>query len=149
LSLACSNRPLKPKVILTDGRMHQARQLQGPLSRRQRGSMIVWRGRGGMIALIAFGCLVLAELFTKRVFSDPNYYQKHGWPKLAASWLAAALVYALRSWLCVGQERTLIDKDTGQEVKVPFEGSLLLIPARFWPAILFGLGLVCVLVQPL
>ena len=110
--------------------------------------MIVWRGRGGMIALIAFGCLALAELFTRRVFSDSTYYQNHGWPKLAGFWIAAALVYALRSWLCVGQERTLIDKATGHEVTTPLEGSLLLIPARYWPPILFGVGLLCVLVQP-
>lgn len=101
-----------------------------------------------MIALIAFGCLVLAELFTRRVFTDSNYYQNHGWPKLAGFWLAAALVYTFRSWLGVGKERTLIDKATGQEVKTSLEGTLLLIPAHYWPPILFGAGLLCVLVQP-
>src|SRR5579863_2215060 len=111
--------------------------------------MIVWKGRGGVVALIAFGCLVLAELVTRRVFNDPSYYQNHGWPKLAGFWIAAALVYALGSWLCVGQERTLVDKGTGQEIKASLEGPLFLIPARYWPPILFGVGLLCVLVQPL
>jgi hypothetical protein len=109
--------------------------------------MIVWEGRGGVVPLIAFGCLVLAELFTRRVFNDPSYYQNHGWPKLAGFWIAAGLAYALRSWLCVEQERTLIDKATGQEVKTSLEGSFLFIPTRYWPPILFGVGLLCVLVQ--
>lgn len=103
--------------------------------------MLIWRGRGGAIALIAFGCLVLTELFTRAVFSDPNYYQIHGWPKLAGFWLAAALIYSLRSWLGISEKRTLIDKSTGEEVRLSLEVQLLFVPARYWPWILLAIGL--------
>ena len=104
--------------------------------------MIIWHGRGVMVFLIAFGCLLLTELFTRAVFGGTTYYQSHGWPKLVGLWLAAGLVYALRSSLGVGRERTLIDKVTGQEIKVSLEGRFLFIPARYWPAILLAAGVV-------
>jgi len=103
--------------------------------------MLIWRGRGGVIALIAFGCLVLTELFTRTAFRDPNYYQTHGWPKLVGFWVAAALVYSLRGWFGIGEERTLIDKGTGQEIKMSLEGQLFFVPARYWPWILLAIGL--------
>ena len=103
--------------------------------------MLIWGGRGGVIALIAFGCLVLTELFTRAAFGDTRYYQTHGWPKLLGFWVAAGLVYALRSWFGVGQEHTLIDKGTGREIRVSLEGQLLFVPARYWPGILLAAGL--------
>jgi hypothetical protein len=93
-------------------------------------------------ALIAFVCLVLSELLTRSIFSDDKYYQTHGWPKLAGLWVAAGLVYLLRSWFGVGKERTLIDKETGKETKLTSEGALFFIPARLWPPILLVLGVV-------
>lgn len=60
---------------------------------------------------------------------------------LAGFWAAAAVVYALRSWLGAGRQRTLIDKVTGREVRFTCEGTLFFVPARFRPAILVRLGL--------
>jgi hypothetical protein len=109
--------------------------------------MIIWRGKGIVIALIAFGCLVFTEIFTRSMFGDERYYQTHGWPKLVGFWVAAGLIYALRSWLGGGQERTLIDKATGEEIKMSSESALFFIPARFWPSILLGLGIVFLFVH--
>jgi len=47
--------------------------------------MFIW-GRGGVIPLIAFGCALLTELFTRTAFGDVTYYQTHGWPMLVALW---------------------------------------------------------------
>jgi hypothetical protein len=104
--------------------------------------MIIWRGRGIFIALIAFVCLILVELGTEAIFRDDTYYQEYGWPRLVGFGVAAALVYLLRGWFGVGQERTLIDKETSQEVQVDMESSLLFVPARYWPFILLILGVV-------
>jgi hypothetical protein len=46
--------------------------------------MIIWRGKGIVVALLAFGCLVVSELITRAVFGDEKYYQTHGWPMLGA-----------------------------------------------------------------
>src|SRR5215217_3940794 len=102
--------------------------------------MLIWRGRGIVIALIVFACLILVELVTEAMFGDNTYYQNHGWLRLVALWIAAGLVYLLRGWFGVGQERILIDKETGQEIQVNKESNLLFVPARFWPVILLVLG---------
>jgi len=109
--------------------------------------MSIWRGKGFVIAVIAFGCLVLTELLTRSAFTESNYYQTHGWPKVVALWVAAGVVYALRSWFGVGQERTLLDKATGQEIKVSQEGQLFFVSARYWPAILFVVGMLFLFVR--
>lgn len=98
-------------------------------------ALIIWRGRGGVIFLIMFGCALLTALITRAVFRDASYYDTHRWPMLVALWVAAGLVYALRRWFGVGQ-RGQVDEGTGQEIKVPLEGHLFFISARYWPAIL-------------
>jgi len=102
--------------------------------------MIIWRGKGILIALIAFGCLLLAEYATRSAFHDDRYYQTHGWPKLAAMWLAAGLVFALQSKLGGGPPRVLVDKETGKEISLPARDALFFIPVRYWPPILAALG---------
>ena len=107
--------------------------------------MIIWRGRGFLIALIAFGGLLIAEFATQLIWGK-GYYQGHGWPKLAGFWLAALVVYALRSWLGVGHVQVLVDKATGKEVELNKEAALFFIPARFWPTILCVLGIAAILI---
>lgn len=48
----------------------------------------------------------------------------------------------------VGQERSIIDKKTGQERKISAEAKLLFIPARYWPVVLIVLGLVFLFYNP-
>ncbi|MGH9729298.1 MAG: hypothetical protein ACRD33_01880 [Candidatus Acidiferrales bacterium] len=104
--------------------------------------MLVWRGKGFLIALIAFGCLLLTELAMRSIFVDNLYYQRHGWPKLLGLCIAAALVYVLRSWFGYGRDRVFVEKETGQEVRLSLEDSLFGIPVRFWPLVLIGLGVI-------
>jgi len=40
--------------------------------------MIIWRGRGILVALIAFGCLLLTEVITRVSFHSDSYYQQNG-----------------------------------------------------------------------
>jgi hypothetical protein len=105
--------------------------------------MIIWRGRGFAIALIAFGSLVLAEGAIEEAFQDTRYYQQHGWPKLLGFWTAATLVYAVRSWLGVPTPHAVADGKAG---RVP-EGELFFVKARFWPAVLVCLGIVFLFVK--
>jgi hypothetical protein len=109
--------------------------------------MNIWRGKGIVVAFIAFGCLILTELATRSMYGDKTYYQSHGWPKLAGFWVAAALVYMLQPWFGGRQERTLVDKETGKEITVSFQSALFLIPVRYWPLILLGLGVVFLFVR--
>ena len=99
--------------------------------------MIVWRGRGYWIALIAFGCLLLSDWLTGIRFHNTEYYAQHGWPKLAAFFLAAVIVWPL----ALRREDEVINGE--QLYKESFFGpqdTLFFVPARYWPLILAGLG---------
>jgi hypothetical protein len=104
--------------------------------------MIIWSGLGFVVAIIGFGCLLLTEVITRSSFHSDTYFQTHGWPKLAALWIAAALVYAVSLWLNRAPGRVMIDKATGEEVVLKKNHSLFFIRVRYWPYILLGLGVV-------
>jgi len=101
--------------------------------------MIVWHGRGAIVAAVAFGSLVVSELVC-RAFRDDSYYQQHGWPKLAGFLVAAGAV-----WLLQRQQAEAHEAANCQIRKEPIlrpGDSLFFVPVRFWPLILCGLGVV-------
>jgi hypothetical protein len=120
--------------------------------------MIIHRGRGALIAIITFLCLLAAEAFTRIRFHDNGYYQQHPWPKLAACLLAAALVW----WLSPRRDQAAaarpdqpwqISQNQGSPAIEPEASgfkftlfrdsdSLFLIPVKYWPALLCVLGVV-------
>ena len=100
--------------------------------------MIVWSGRGAAVPVITFACLLLTELSTRAYFQDDHYYQAHGWPKLVAFAASAVIVGALSI-----QREGELSADHPAAVKRSFfrsGDSLFFVPARLWPLILLGLG---------
>jgi hypothetical protein len=105
--------------------------------------MIVWRGRGGLIFILAFGCLVAAEWLTRSYFHDNTYYQRHGWPKLAGFLVAAGLVWLLsRPEAEIHGEISPGFESPRKEPVLRRQDTLFHIPARYWPGILCVLGVV-------
>ena len=129
--------------------------------------MLIHRGRGGLIALIAFVCLVCTELYTRAQFHDDRYFQQHGWPRLAGFLLAAVIVWWLspqaaplrphppqQDWL-VSSSSTApgLSGSSGAPKRSRFRprlfratDSLFFIPARYWPPILCVLGILAALI---
>ena len=134
--------------------------------------MLIHRGRGGLIALIAFLCPVVLELVTSAQFHNDHYFQQHGWPRLTGFLLAAAIVWWLsprtvrhrphpqqQDWLVSSSSTVpgptssgLTGSSDGAE-RSPFRprifrptDSLFFIPARFWPLILCALGVLFALI---
>jgi hypothetical protein len=96
--------------------------------------MIVWRGRGILVAIITFGCLLLTELLTRFFFHDNAYYQRQGWPKLVGFLVAASLVY----WLSPREGA----QDGKRESFFREQDTLFHISVKYWPPILCVLGVV-------
>lgn len=102
--------------------------------------MIIWSGLGFLVPVIAFGCLVATELLVEAAFRDEQYYQEHGWPKLAAFVVSAVLVGAVGRILRRRRGRVLIDPRTGEEVIVGDRSTFFFIPMGFWAPILVVIG---------
>ena len=104
--------------------------------------MIVWRGRGIVIAIITLSCLAATELLTRFVYHDNTYYQRAGWPKLAG-FLIAALLVRLLSRPAMGSTGEMdIGNQEGKQPLLRDLDSLFHIRAKYWPPILCVLGVV-------
>lgn len=103
--------------------------------------MIIWDGKGWLVAAIAFALLVGSEYASEAVFADQSYYQTHMWPRAAALVLAAVIVWFVAAWLRRSGSRTVIDKATGEEMVIGGNDALFFIPVRFWTPILALAGI--------
>ena len=90
----------------------------------------------------------MSEVVVEAAFQDDRYYQTHGWPKAAASWLAAAIVGPLGRWMNRGEARELVDPQTGEVVRLQRQGghTLFFIPMEWWGVIFGVLGFVLLFV---
>src|SRR5262245_61144370 len=61
--------------------------------------MIIWSGLGFLVPVIAFLQLFLTEAAVEGMLRDDTYYQTHGWPKLVAFLIAAAIIWPLGNLL--------------------------------------------------
>ncbi|SDF47397.1 MULTISPECIES: hypothetical protein [unclassified Duganella] len=100
--------------------------------------MIVWRGYGFLVVLLAVAGMVLGQLGVEAL---PEGYRPGG--AFVGLVLAAALVYGLHRLIEAKQPaRVLIDKNTGQEVVFKPKHDLFFIPLKYWSLVLVVLAVV-------
>jgi hypothetical protein len=104
--------------------------------------MIIWRGWGILVVLIAMAMLIAVQLATGAVFGDPEFYKVHDWPKGVALLLAAVAVYFAGSYFNSRPGRTMIDKATGREIVLRRVHSLFFVPMQYWGFVLAAFGVV-------
>lgn len=109
--------------------------------------IIIWKGRGGLVILIAIGAFLAMNAVTVSVYHDNDYFELHRWPKVAALWLAGLVSYLIGTYLNSRNARVLIDKRTGHEVVLRPDHSLFFVRMEYWGAILFVLGVVIALMR--
>jgi hypothetical protein len=104
--------------------------------------MIIWKGAGFIVAVVAFLMLLLTELSVEALFKDDSYYQTHGWPKLLAFVIAGCIVLVIGKYLNKKDDKVLIEKETGKEIVLKSEHSLFFIRVEYWGYILVVLGVI-------
>jgi len=93
------------------------------------------------VAVITVICLSGCDFLCGRWFHDSDYYGAHGWPKLAAFWVAALVVRLLM----LGPSEEYAGLSTTHEPKKQLfrdRDSLFFVPIRYWSIILFAVGIV-------
>jgi hypothetical protein len=103
---------------------------------------IIWRGMGYLVAIIVFGCSLIANIvFNKTV--GPGYYSHHKWPVALSLILSAAICWLLGNKLRKRPDRIVIDKKTGKEFALnQSRHELFFIPVYWWAPILLIWGLI-------
>ena len=104
--------------------------------------MIIWRGLGFFVFVIGFGSLILTEFVSETITHNDRFYQEHGWIVMLGMFLAAVLTYAFHCLLVRRKDRTVIDKETGEEFVLRSDDSLFFIPVRWWPLVFVIVGVV-------
>ncbi|HEX3998249.1 MAG TPA: hypothetical protein VHX65_06860 [Pirellulales bacterium] len=100
---------------------------------------ILYTGSGMFVVGICAGCFIFMEIAVNKLFDNDRYYAAHGWPKLAAFWVAAALTWLFCRYL--GDEDD--DLKIGERTLLRHgENTMLLVPIRYWPILFFVLGIV-------
>ena len=104
------------------------------------GLFFTYKGRGFIVGLVTGACLLLFDWLIGVGFHDSKFYSEHGWPKLAAFVTAAVIVW----WMDSGRREERLPGATGdnpRHVLFSSRDSLLLIPVKYWPGMLIGLGI--------
>jgi hypothetical protein len=111
--------------------------------------MIIWNGLGFLVFVFIFGCSLAANLITNAVTGSEAYWDAHQW-----TFGVSLIVAGLPSWfvgryLAAKNARTLVDKETGQEVVIQPYHAFFFIRMHWWGPILAVLGLAVVVVNVL
>src|SRR5262245_32138601 len=109
--------------------------------------IIFWKGYGILVLFIG-GLAVAITSWTAEYFTgEKNYEVKHGWVFLIAMLGAAAVTYGLHKLILREKQRVVVDKDTGEEVVLASEHSLMFVPVKWWPGIFIVLGIFFTVVE--
>jgi hypothetical protein len=99
--------------------------------------MIIWSGKGYLVAVFVFGSSLIANLITNTVSGGSTYWDTHRWPLALALVAAGGFCWALGTNLRSQGVRRLIDPATNQEVLLEQANhSLFFIRMHVWGPIL-------------
>ena len=108
--------------------------------------IIIWRGVGGLVLLIAIGGCLFVNIITSAVFHHDNYFQAFLWPKIVALWLIAVICWFVGKYFNGKPGRIVIDKATGQEVCEKPNHHLMFVKMEYWGPIFLVISLVVLVV---
>lgn len=80
--------------------------------------MIIWSGRGFLVAVYAFGCSLVANFLANSITGTETYWEEHRWVLGVALLAAAALSWLTRRRLAATPSKTYVDKETGEEISI-------------------------------
>ncbi|HSY74362.1 MAG TPA: hypothetical protein VK810_02740 [Dongiaceae bacterium] len=103
--------------------------------------MIIWQGSGYLVALVVFGCSLIANfIFNAEV--GRGYYDHHKWPFAVSLIFSAAICWFLGNYFRKRPGQVVMDKQSGKEITLGKTHTLFFVPIHNWPPIL----LVCALI---
>lgn len=109
--------------------------------------IFIWQGIGAVALIIPIIVCLVINIVTSRVLEEPNYFQGHLWPKLAALGITGLCCGVLGLYVNRKPPRIEIDKETGREIEVKPDHSFMFIKLEYWGVIFVGIGVVILLLN--
>jgi len=103
--------------------------------------MIIFSGMGFMVPGITIFMLIAFELSTVSCSGDGQYFKEHSWPLAIPLLVSGAILWFLGTRLNGKPTRTLIDKDSGEEVTLRERHSFFFIPMEYCGLIICAIGI--------
>ncbi len=121
---------------------------------------IIWRGKGWQVALATFLCSFVAEIITRYVTNDENFYQNNPFPFSTSLLMSSIIAYWI--YLKLKKENNannLIGEAEANRTNDPINSSinkfhkindsLFFIPIKYWTWILLTFSILNILYQKL
>ena len=109
--------------------------------------IFIWSGAGAVALILPLIVCLVTNIVTSRVFDEPNYFQGHLWPKLAALGITGLSCGVLGLFVNRKPARKEIDEKTGQEIEVKPYHHFMFIKLEYWGVIFVGIGVVILLLN--
>lgn len=104
--------------------------------------MIVWQGWGILVVVLAIVPIIVMQLLADGLMGPGGWSRNNSWLLPVALLIAAPLIYFVGKRLNEGQERVLVDPQTGQEVRIRRTHSLFWVRMEYWAAIVAVIAVV-------
>lgn len=103
--------------------------------------MFIWTGRGYLLGLVSFFCLVITQASVDVIAQQKGFYATHDWPKSLGLCLGAAACLPLGRWV-----RRWADFKVQQEqphmASSRMSHTILFIPVEHWWKVLVGIAII-------
>lgn len=96
--------------------------------------MIIWQGFGFLVVVLIL-TTVLGVKYLVDAALGTDFYTQTAWPKILAGLLAAVQIWFLGGKLNNKPDKTLIDPETQQAVRLVSKHTLFWIPMQYWAPI--------------
>ena len=105
--------------------------------------MIIWSGYGFLVAIVVFVSSLVMNLLTDAITGNENFYGQANLPFTTSLILSGIICWFLGRYLNKPGEKTLVDKESGEEVVLSSaRHRLFFIKMEYWGPILAVLGII-------
>ena len=106
-----------------------------------------WTGRGFLVAVIAFGFALIANLIANSLTGSQVFWDTHKWPMALSLFASAAVCWKVGWFLHSRKPRVLIDPKTGKEFVLRQTHTFFFLPVMTWGPIFLVGGLIALVMD--
>ncbi|MBO7419610.1 MAG: hypothetical protein J6U06_00620 [Spirochaetaceae bacterium] len=102
---------------------------------------LIWKGFGILTIFIVGASMIGVQATVDNIFGT-EYWKNNAWPLSLSLIISGVICWFLGRYLNSRPGRTVIDKETGEELELRKEHSFFFIPLQYWGIILGILAII-------